>query len=109
MKFPPIAFATVDFASIPPTVERGATGECVSRVSESGDLRMRVVEYGAGYVADHWCDRGHAFFVVRGTIDVELRDGRKFSLGPSMSFVSDNGDSAHRVSTRQGGAAFIVD
>jgi hypothetical protein len=110
MKFPPIAFAAVDFASVPPTVESGATGESVSRVSERGDLRMRVVEYGAGYVADHWCNRGHAFFVLRGTIDVELRDGRKFSLGPSMSFaVSDSGDSAHRVSTRQGGAAFIVD
>ena len=54
MKFPPIAFDAVDFASIPPTVEGGATGESVFRASERSDLRMRVVEYGAGYVADHW-------------------------------------------------------
>jgi mannose-6-phosphate isomerase-like protein (cupin superfamily) len=85
MKFLPIAFAAMHFASIPPTVESGARGESISRVR--GDLRMRVVEYDAGYVADHWCDRGHAFFVLRGTIDVELRDGRTFSLGPNMSFA----------------------
>jgi hypothetical protein len=110
MKFLPVAFAAVDFASIPPAVESGASGESISRVSERGDLRMRLVEYDAGYVADHWCDRGHVFFVLRGKIDVELRDGRTFSLGPKMSFaVSDNCDAAHRVSTKQGGVAVIVD
>ena len=110
MKSLPIPFATSDFFSIPATVERGERGESVSRTSLNGDLRLRVVEYGPGYIADHWCDRGHVFFVLAGTIEIELLDGRTFSLEPNKSFVvSDNGDASHRVSTKSGGTAFIVD
>ena len=29
------------------------------RTLEIGDIRVRIVEYSPGYLADHWCDRGH--------------------------------------------------
>ena len=110
MKLPPTVFTVTNFAEIPSSVEVGQCGDSLSRTVVSGRLRLRLVDYQAGYVADHWCDRGHVFYVLEGEIDVELRDGRRFSLRPGMSFhVSDYGDAAHRVSTARGGAAFIVD
>jgi hypothetical protein len=47
-----------------------------------GDLRVRMVEYTPGYVADHWCDRGHVPYVLEGVLETELRDGRRFTLLP---------------------------
>ena len=75
-----------------------------------GDARLRHVEYTAGYLADHWCDRGHVLYVLEGRLDTELRDGRRFTLTAGMSYqVSDFGDAAHRSSTPTGAKLFIVD
>lgn len=75
-----------------------------------GDLRVRRVTYTPGYLADHWCDRGHVLYVLSGTLDTELKDGRRFRLEAGMSYqVSDFGDAAHRSSTETGAELFIVD
>jgi len=80
------------------------------RTLEFGDIRVRVVDYSPGYLADHWCDRGHIIYVVDGELDTELKDGRSFTLTAGMSYqVSDHGDAAHRSSTRTGAKLFIVD
>ena len=80
------------------------------RTLNIGDLRVRVVEYTAGYLDDHWCDRGHVLYVLSGELDTELKDGRTFKLTAGMSYqVSDFGDAAHRSSTSIGATLFIVD
>ena len=95
---------------MPATVHPGETGEARWRSFEIGDLRVRMVEYSSGYLADHWCDRGHVLLVLEGELDTELRDGRKFTLKPGMSYqVSDFGDAAHRSFTSTGVKLFIVD
>jgi hypothetical protein len=110
MKLPQLGFTVTDWSAAPAIVQRGETGQAVSRMFESGDLRVRVVDYGAGYLADHWCDRGHVLYVLEGELDVELRDGRTFAFKLGMSFqVSDHGDAAHRVYSRSGARVFIVD
>ena len=71
---------------------------------------MRLVEYSPGYLADHWCDRGHVIYVLEGVLNTELRDGRTFKLTAGMSYqVSDHGDAAHRSTTTTGAKLFIVD
>jgi hypothetical protein len=42
------------------------------RSFNSGDLRMRIVDYGSGYLANHWCDRGHVLHVISGEMTVDL-------------------------------------
>lgn len=75
-----------------------------------GDVRIRHVEYTAGYLANHWCDRGHILYVLEGRLDTELHDGRRFTLTAGMSYeVSDFGDAAHRSSTSTGAKLFIID
>ena len=110
MKLPTMPFTVAKLTQASPVREAGTEGESLSRMATFGDLRVRLVEYQPGYLADHWCDRGHVFYLVKGEIDVELQDGRTFPLKAGESFqVSDHGDAAHRVRTQGGGTAFIVD
>ena len=110
MKIPPSPFSVVDWETIQPQAHRGVSGYAYWRTVEIGDLRIRMVEYTAGYVADHWCDRGHVLLVLEGSLTTELRDGRRFELKPGVSYqVSDFGDSPHRSSTDTGAKLFIVD
>jgi hypothetical protein len=110
MKLPATPFTTTDWSALPPTAHPGETGTALWRTLGFGETRIRLVEYSPGYRADHWCDRGHLLFVVAGTLDTELRDGRRFTLSAGMSYqVSDFGDAAHRSSTATGATLFIVD
>ncbi|PDT76604.1 DHCW motif cupin fold protein [Bradyrhizobium sp. C9] len=110
MKIPTLPFTVTDWSNVEPTVHPGETGQALWRTLDIGELRVRMVEYSPDYLADHWCDRGHVLYVVKGELDTELRDGRKFTLKPGMSYqVSDFGDAAHRSSTATGATLFIVD
>ncbi len=110
MKIPELPFTVTDWANVPRTEHAGETGQAFWRTLNIGDLRVRMVEYAPGYLADHWCDRGHVLYVLEGELDTELRDGRTFKLKAGMSYqVSDFGDAAHRSATRTGAKLFIVD
>jgi hypothetical protein len=110
MKIPTLPFTVTDWACVPETIHPGETGEARWRTLAIGDVRVRMVEYSQGYLADHWCDRGHILLVLRGTLISELKDGRSFTLTAGMSYqVSDFGDAAHRSRTDTGATLFIVD
>lgn len=110
MKIPALPFTVTDWDQIPRTEHPGETGMGYWRTLNIGDVRVRMVEYGPGYLADHWCDRGHIIYVVQGEMVSELKDGRRFPMRAGMSYqVSDFGDSPHRSSTEAGVTLFIVD
>ena len=110
MKLPQLPFTLTDWSAVPAVEHKGETGTSFWRTFTNGDLRVRIVEYSPGYLADHWCDRGHVLFVLEGELDTELRDGRTFKLKAGMSYtVSDHGDAAHRSRTATGAKLFVVD
>ena len=110
MIIPALPFTVTDWSTVPVTKHPGETGHATWRTFMVGDLRVRMVEYAPGYLADHWCDRGHILYVLEGELDTELRDGRTFKLTAGMSYqVSNYGDAAHRSSTGTGAKLFIVD
>ena len=110
MKLPECEMTVVDWSGETATEHPGDSGVALWRTRNLGDVRIREVEYSAGYVADHWCDRGHILYVLEGELVTELQDGRTFRLLPGMSYqVSDGGDSPHRSSTPTGAKLFIVD
>jgi len=87
----------------------GEAGVARSRTQQFGPVRVRLVEYSAGYRADHWCQKGHILFCVAGELETELADGRQFRLSPGMSYqVADNAE-PHRSRTAMGATLFIVD
>lgn len=109
MNIPDIAFGTTDWQRIETTPHPGETGTAYWRTQQFGAIRVRMVEYTPGYLADHWCVKGHILLCLEGELQTELEDGRTFTLTPGMSYqVADNAE-PHRSSTRSGAKLFIVD
>ncbi len=98
-----------DWSGVPRTEHKGERGTAYWRTQQFGDVRVRMVEYTPGYLADHWCAKGHILLCVEGELHTDLKDGRRFTLKAGMSYqVADNGE-PHRSSTEVGAKLFIVD
>jgi quercetin dioxygenase-like cupin family protein len=109
MQISDISFGTTDWATIAPTEHAGETGMATWRTQTFGDIRVRMVEYSPGYLADHWCEKGHILLCLSGELTTELADGRVFVLTPGMSYQVADGAEPHRSSTQSGATLFIVD
>jgi quercetin dioxygenase-like cupin family protein len=104
-----LPFGITDWSEVASTIHNGETGVAYWRTKNFGAMRVRMVEYSAGYLADHWCTKGHILFCVSGELTTELEDGRVYELKPGMSYqVADNAE-AHRSSTEVGAKLFVVD
>ena len=102
-------FGITNWSEVEETEHKGDTGVAYWRTQTFGDVRVRMVEYSPGYLADHWCSKGHILLCLEGELHTELEDGRKFILKPGMSYqVADNAE-PHRSSTVIGARLFIVD
>lgn len=109
MKIENLPFGVTDWSAVPVTEHKGETGTAFWRTLQFGDIRVRHVEYSAGYLADHWCNRGHILLVLEGEFESELKDGRRFTLRKGMSYQVATGAEPHRSSTKTGVKLFIVD
>ncbi|WP_034299109.1 DHCW motif cupin fold protein [Herbaspirillum sp. RV1423] len=104
-----LPFGTTDWSTVERTEHKGDSGMAYWRTRQFGPIRVRMVEYTPGYLADHWCKKGHVLLCLEGELHTELEDGRNFVLQPGMSYqVADNAE-AHRSSTSTGAKLFIVD
>jgi hypothetical protein len=109
MRIADIAFTTTDWDSIERTEHPGATGVAHQRTRQFGDVRVRMVEYSAGYLADHWCEKGHIILCLEGELHTELCDGRVVVLKSGMSYQLADGAMAHRSFAPVGAKLFVVD
>lgn len=104
-----IPFGTTAWSTVETTMHPGESGTAYWRTRQFGKIRVRLVEYSPGYLADHWCSKGHILFCLEGQLETELEDARTFTLSAGMSYqVGDNAE-AHRSSTTTGAKLFIVD
>jgi hypothetical protein len=109
MQLSDIPFGITPWDDVPRTEHPGQTGHASWQTRHFGSIRVRMVEYSAGYRADHWCVKGHILLCLEGELDTELADGRTFRLRPGVSYqVADNAE-PHRSSTKTGAKLFIVD
>jgi hypothetical protein len=109
MQMTHIPFGTTDWSALERTAHKGETGVAYWRTQHFGNIRVLMVEYTPGYLADHWCVKGHVLLCMEGELLTELEDGRKFVLSAGMSYqVADNAE-PHRSSTTLGAKLFIVD
>ena len=110
MKLKGLAPGAIDWAGEPVTVQPGETGTAAQRARMLGNTQLRLVDYGAGYVADHWCGKGHILYVVAGALLIEHRDGNRYPLSAGMSWHAADGEGApHRVVCETGARVFIID
>jgi hypothetical protein len=109
MKINNVPFGITDWDTIPHTEHDGTRGKALWRTQHFDEIRVRMVEYSPGYLADHWCQKGHILLCLQGRLETELVDGRKFVLTPGVSYqVADAGE-GHRSFTDIGAKLFIVD
>lgn len=109
MQMDDIPFGTTDWSTVAATEHPGETGVAWWRTRQFGTIRVRMVEYSAGYLADHWCSKGHILLCLEGELLTELQDGRCVTLRPGMSYQVADGAEPHRSRTATGAKLFIVD
>lgn len=102
-------FHTTDWNNIETTRHEGDAGYALWKTIHVGNIRVRQVEYSVGYMADHWCSKGHILFCLQGEMTTELKDGRKFVLKEGTSYQVGDNMEPHRSFTQKGCKLFIVD
>jgi quercetin dioxygenase-like cupin family protein len=102
-------FSTTDWSRVPVTEHPGETGVARWRTVDCGNIRVRMVEYSPGYLADHWCERGHVLLVLEGELVTELANGESHLLRAGESYQVAEGAAPHRSRTAGGAKLFIVD
>jgi hypothetical protein len=104
-----IPYQAIDWSAVPRTEHKGETGTSFWRTRQYGGLRIRVVEYSPGYVADHWCQKGHIVHCLEGEFVNEQEDGARTVMAKGMTYVVSDGASSHRSRTEHGATLLIVD
>jgi hypothetical protein len=104
-----IPFQTIDWTAIPKVEYKGETGIAYWQTIQFEGLRIRMVEYSKGYVADHWCKKGHIVHCLEGEFVSELQNGERFILNKGMTYVVTDELSSHRSTTKEGVKVMIID
>lgn len=104
-----IPFRTIDWNSIPKEEHKGTSGVAIWQTVQYPGLRIRIVEYSKGYLADHWCHKGHILHCLEGEMVSELESGEKFVLTKGMTYVVSDELSSHRSHTEAGVKVMIID
>lgn len=104
-----IPFQSIDWATIPKTEHKGESGTAFWQTIQFNGLRVRIVEYTKGYLADHWCQKGHIVHCLEGEFVSEMQEGEEFLLTKGMSYVVSDDLSSHRSRTENGATLMIID
>jgi hypothetical protein len=104
-----IPFTNIDWSIVPKTEHKGEIGVAYWQTLNLDGLRIRMVEYTEGYLADHWCEKGHIVHCLEGDFISEMADGKEFTLKKGMTYVVSDDLSSHRSKTTFGVKLLIVD
>ncbi len=104
-----IPFQTIDWTSIEKVEYKGETGTAFWQTLQFAGLRIRLVEYTNGYLADHWCQKGHIVHCLEGEFISELSTGEKIALSKGGTYVVSDELSSHRSVSENGVKLLIID
>ena len=104
-----IPFQTIDWTLIPKTEHRGENGTAFWQTIQFAGLRVRIVEYSKGYIADHWCQKGHIVHCLEGELLSELENGKEFILTKGFTYIVSDDLSSHRSISKNGVKLMIID
>ena len=104
-----IPFQVIEWDKISKEEHHGEHGTSFWQTVQLPGLRLRIVEYSAGYVADHWCKKGHFVYCLEGSFESELQNGELFSLCKGMTYIVSDDLSSHRSLSKEGVKLLIID
>jgi len=109
MEFENIPFQVINWDDVVRTIHPGTSGTAFWQTIQFKGLRVRIVEYSSGYLADHWCQKGHIVHCLEGAFTSELQNGENFHLTKGMSYIVSDELSSHRSATQNGVKLLIID
>lgn len=104
-----IPFQIIDWTSVEKVQYKGEKGEDFWQTIQLGGLRIRLVNYSSGYLADHWCQKGHIVHCLEGEFITELKTGEKIKLIKGQTYVVSDELSSHRSVSTNGVKLLIID
>jgi hypothetical protein len=109
MEISSFPFQTFRWSEVSIEEHKGDSGLAYWQTQWLNNIRVRLVEYSAGYKANHWCKKGHILYCFEGEMETELADGRVMKLQAGMCYLVGDHNEPHRSSTSGGCKLFIVD
>jgi len=104
-----IPFQTINWDTISRIEHTGESGMALWQTLQLQGLRIRIVEYSKGFIADHWCQKGHIVHCLEGEFVSESEDGKELLLTKGMTYVVSDNLSSHRSKTKEGVKLLIID
>jgi len=104
-----IEFQTINWSQVEQTVHAGESGLAFWKTMQYDGLRIRMVEYSQGYLADHWCQKGHIVHCLEGQLVSEMQNGNSFILTKGMTYIVSDELSSHRSVSKDGVKLLIID
>ncbi|HEX9151024.1 MAG TPA: DHCW motif cupin fold protein [Flavobacterium sp.] len=104
-----IPFQAINWDKIERTEHKGETGTAYWQTLQLGGLRIRKVIYSGGYLADHWCQKGHIVHCLEGNFVSEMENGEQINLSKGMTYVVSDDLSSHRSIAANGVELLIID
>jgi len=89
----------IDWSAVPSQRVPGASGDSFWRTVQLAGMRLRIVEYPVGYLADHWCEVPHVIHLLAGAVTIELASGEVAALDAGQTCRLAAGAPGHRVRT----------
>jgi quercetin dioxygenase-like cupin family protein len=66
------------------------------KVLRRDGLRVRLVEY-TGEMEPHWCERGHAGYIIEGMLETEFDDGIEILTAGDGVLIPEGAEHRHRA------------
>jgi len=104
-----IHFQFIDWSEVPAVDFPGESGVATWQTLQFEGLRVRLVAYSPGYLADHWCQKGHIVQCLEGAFISELSTGEKIRLEKGNSYIVSDNLSSHRSISEGGVKLLIID
>ena len=104
-----IPFQVIDWNNVSIEEHKGEIGKSFWQTLQYDGLRVRIVEYSAGYLADHWCKKGHIVYCLEGEVINEQENGEKHLLKTGMTYIVSDDLSSHRSFAKKNVKLLIFD
>lgn len=104
-----IPFRIINWDTIAKVNHPGESGNSTWQTLQFPGLRIRIVEYTAGYIADHWCQKGHIVHCLEGEVISEMETGEQLTLTKGMTYVVTDELSSHRSLAQTDVKLLIID
>src|SRR5690606_26671843 len=109
MKIENLPFHKIDWAQLAAAEAAGDTRTSFDKTFDAGAFKCRLVDYKPGYLADHWCGKGHIFLMLSGEAVLVFKTGAAVTLTATQGFCVEDGAEPHRIRSDHGATAYIID